>query len=365
MVFFIDDLAALYDFPQESDAFFQAPLRMFLVDANHDVNRKRKNRRFLDSKRAGIISEGSSSSRSGTSMVSSPRPSLRPEVMGCRGEETVRHPSATCRHEQLRDAACLTAVSSPGTLRRAVTGEDMKNLPLNLVFLALALVALPARAGTITVDGFNNNTSATVNFNDGAGNSGTDNTLLTQFNVTFTSGGSSTTLNTFSIDLAHTVTAGQTYSVNTRQDLATAFTNGRRIAYIYQSFGQQDLTSDPVQAAAVQSALWDLSLNNHSPTSFGLDPDGTYSSGDENVFSVSFGSNPDSSQIAALVNQYLQASQGVSTAGGWFDASAAGNDTNRGVSVVQPVPEPSSFLLAILAVGSLATTLIRRPNYRN
>src|SRR5262249_6946529 len=150
-----------------------------------------------------------------------------------------------------------------------------------------------------------------------------------------------TTFVTFSIDLFHTVSTGQSYEVNARNDLATAYANGSRIAYIFQNFGLQNLAANPIQAAALQLSLWDLSLNNHNPTSF-FSADGgvTYSSGDPSVFHVSFGSNPDASQIATLTNQYLVASIGATTPGSWLDAAAAGNDPVRGQSLVQPVPEP-------------------------
>ena len=225
---------------------------------------------------------------------------------------------------------------------------------LLLTCLALAVSVAPVRAGSITLNGFNNNTPATVTFDDGAGHSGSENTLLAQFNVTFSGAGTPVTFNTFSVDLFHTVSTGQTYAVTPRGDLATAFVNGSRMAYVFQNFGLQNLTSHAIQAAAVQVALWDLSLNNHDPTTFGMDADGTYSSGDENVFSVSFGSNPDASQIAALTAQYLGASIGIMTTGGWLDAAAAGNDVNRGESVLQPVPGGSSGLLIILGIGGLA-----------
>jgi len=225
---------------------------------------------------------------------------------------------------------------------------------LLLTCLGLGVSVAPVRAGSITLNGFNNNTPATVTFDDGAGHSGSENTLLTQFNVTFNGGGTPSPFNTFSVDLFHTVSAGQTYAVTPRGDLATAFVNGSRMAYVFQNFGLHDLTNDAIQAAAVQLALWDLSLNNHNPTSFGMDADGTYSSGDENVFSVSFGSNPDASQVAALTAQYLGASIGAVTPGGWLDAAAAGNDAHRGESVLQPVPWASSGLMIILGVGGLA-----------
>src|SRR5262249_22594334 len=101
--------------------------------------------------------------------------------------------------------------------------------------------------------------------------------------------GSTLSFLTFCIDLAHTVSAGQTYLVNPREDVQTAFVHGAEMAYIIDNFGSTDLSSNPLQAAAVQIALWDLSLNNNTNvTSFGLDPDGSYSSGDESVFNVRF-----------------------------------------------------------------------------
>jgi hypothetical protein len=188
-------------------------------------------------------------------------------------------------------------------------------------FLSIACLALaigsPALADTITINALNNSTTATVSFNDGSGPSSIS-TLLSQFNVTLSGAGGPVTFNTFSIDLSHTVVSGQTYTVSPRGDLASAFVNGARMAFIFTQFGQQNLTGDPVQAAAVQISLWDLSLNNHAPTTFTLDADGSYSSGDENVFAVLFGANPNASQIAALTNQYLQSSIGAVTSGAWL-----------------------------------------------
>jgi hypothetical protein len=124
----------------------------------------------------------------------------------------------------------------------------MKSLPI--AFLALA-IASPALAGTITIDSFNNSTAATVTFNDGGGPSTTISTLLTQFNVTFSGLGGPLTFDTFSIDLSHTVVSGQTYSVDPRNDLATAFVNGARMGFIFTQFGQQNLAGSAIQAAAV------------------------------------------------------------------------------------------------------------------
>jgi hypothetical protein len=230
---------------------------------------------------------------------------------------------------------------------------------LSIACLALA-IGSPALADTITINALNNSTPATVTFNDGGGPSTTISTLLSQFNITFSGLGGPLTFNTFSIDLSHTVVSGQTYTVSPRSDLATAFVNGARMAFIFTQFGQQNLTGNSIQAAAVQLSLWDLSLNNHTPTSFAMDPDGSYSSGDENVFEVLLGANPNASQIAALTNQYLQSSIGAVTQGAWLDASPAGTDPNRGQSLLQPVPEPASAILILTGLFAAAERRRRR-----
>ena len=140
----------------------------------------------------------------------------------------------------------------------------MRCIPL--ACLVLIVTATLGRADLITVNAFNNDTPATVTFNDGAGQSGTNNTLLTQFNVTFTNGSATPiTFNTFSIDLTHFVSTGQTYSVNPRSDLAAAFGNGSRIGYVFQTYGLQNLTNNSDKAAAVQLAIRDLLLP-HNPS---------------------------------------------------------------------------------------------------
>jgi hypothetical protein len=122
-----------------------------------------------------------------------------------------------------------------------------------LTSLALIMSVCPARADSVTVNAFNNDndgTTATVTFNDGGGPN-TESRLLSQFNVTYSSGSGTATINTFTFDLFHGVSPLQTYAVTPRNDLATAFTNGSRIAYIFQTYGLSDLTNDPDQAAAV------------------------------------------------------------------------------------------------------------------
>jgi hypothetical protein len=76
------------------------------------------------------------------------------------------------------------------------------------------------------------------------------------------------------------------------------------------------------------------------------------------------GSNPDASTIASLVNQFLVASEGATTSGGWLDASGAGESSNRGQSLLIPpslVIAPNGLDLvaaplppsAVLMVGGL------------
>jgi hypothetical protein len=158
--------------------------------------------------------------------------------------------------------------------------------------------------GEATIDGLNNTSvSALISANNGTSSISSEALYLSQFNVTYTSElGSSTTFEAFCIDLFHTVSSGQTYAVDAQNDLSTAYANGAEMMYIMENYGETDLSGDPEQAAAVQIALWDLSLNNQpTPTSFTEDVDGTYSSGDEAVFSVQFKVLPEPSSAALLI----------------------------------------------------------------
>lgn len=195
-------------------------------------------------------------------------------------------------------------------------------------------------SGSVTLNSLIGTETGTVSYDDGAGHSGSVFAYLSQFNVTYAgSTGTPITFDTFCIDLFHDVSVGQTYAVNVRDDLGAAFVNASRMAYVYETFGAGDLSSDPDTAAAVQIALWDLSLNNHNPTSFTQDADGTYSSGDEGVFAVDLSTDPSAAHIAALVNQYLQQSVGATTQAGWLDAAAQGDYANRGQSLILPQPQ--------------------------
>jgi hypothetical protein len=216
-----------------------------------------------------------------------------------------------------------------------------------------------SRAAMIAVNAFNDNIPATVSANDGT-NSVSFATLLTQFNVTLTpDSGTPATFNTFCVDLFHSISLNQNYAVTVRDDLATAFTNGARIAEVYLSHGEPDLSALPDQAAAVQIAVWDLSLSNHNPTTFSQVSGSDYSSGDPSVFNVDFGSDADAATIAGLVNSYLQESISATSQGSWLDASAAGDNFNRGQSLLIPpsistnFPEPASISLLVVAGGAL------------
>ena len=126
--------------------------------------------------------------------------------------------------------------------------------------------------------------------------------------VTYTnSSGSQSSFDTFSIDLTHDVASGQTYQVDPRNDLTTATAAAGRIAYIYQTYGE-DLSTNPDQAAAVQLAIYQL-LADPSAGSLTLSMMCGCCPSTSN-FSVDFGSNPDAAAITALANQYLGSSFG-------------------------------------------------------
>ena len=160
--------------------------------------------------------------------------------------------------------------------------------------------------GSYTLNSLVDSTTATVSYNDGQGNSDSVNVYVSPFNVTFNNGvNAGVNFTSFCIDLFDRVEAGGTYPVAVRTDEATAYANGSRMAYIEQTFGRGNISTN--QAVAVQIALWDLSLNNHNPTSFTADGDGSYSSGDPSVFSVSNISinAADTAEIVQDVNEFL------------------------------------------------------------
>jgi hypothetical protein len=297
----------------------------------------------------------------GVRMVSNTRKGERHEVPDNSLNAHLGKPGSTDSNrcvnvKQLCKATCTAHPTQRPIFRRAI----MRSFALAVVSLGMSFAH--ARADFLTVMAFSNRTEATISFDDGSGNSGTKDVLLTQWVVDYNNGKQQITFRTFSIDLFHTASLNQTYDVYF-ENLAPTFDHASRMAYIYENFGLGDLTSNPDQAAAVQISLWDLSLNNHNPTSFQQDSDGSYSSGDPEVFKVLLGSNPDADTIAKLVDTYLKASIGAQTSGEWLNAAAAGSDINRGESVMA-VPEPSSLVLSLIALGWLGAFSMGRSRTR-
>jgi hypothetical protein len=224
-----------------------------------------------------------------------------------------------------------------------------------------------AGSGTVTLDGLTNySITGFVSANDGQGDilSNVD-AYLGQLAVTFQdTAGNQSSFYTFCIDPVHEVGVGQTYAVNVVDSLAPAHKNSAAMAYLYQTYGMQDLANDPQTAAAVAIAEMDLSLNNQpTPTTFTADGSG-YSSGDASVFYVS----GIGSALAAEVNTVLgEAAQATTTVqGAWLDASLSGNSLTRGQSLILPgettIVNPSSPTIVTTAspdvtLGTTAPTI--------
>jgi len=155
---------------------------------------------------------------------------------------------------------------------------------------SITVAAPGGGSGTVTLNGLVNGTTLLVSANDGQGDSiSNDNVYASQFNLTYTAAaGGATNFVGFCVDVFHTVTVGQTYAVNARADLSTAFTNGAAMAYLEQTEGMQSYAGNDDGAAALQIALWDESLDNHTPTEFVQDSDGSVTAFDGvgNVTSV-------------------------------------------------------------------------------
>ena len=192
--------------------------------------------------------------------------------------------------------------------------------------------------GTLTVNAFNNNTPATITFINALGQQQTEDTLLTQINLTYNADTSnSITYNGFCIDLNHTVTEGQTYAVNAQANLAS-LPGGSRIAYISQQYDTQDLSSDPVTAAAAQAAIWSL-LTMPAAQSFQLNSDGTtYSPYDANgvqgSLSINLNGNAQTAAIVAKVNAILAASLNATTQDDYFATLGGGQSMSVPSSLV-------------------------------
>jgi hypothetical protein len=134
---------------------------------------------------------------------------------------------------------------------------------------------------------------------------------------------SGTQFTAFCVDLTHFSTPGQEYSANSLP--ASALPNGDQVAYLYDKYGQ-DILSDNNLAAAVQLAIWDEVLDggtglDQGPFQFLPTDDGGLA-------------------LAALANSLIaEANANAGPSSGLFlDASASGDDPNRGQSVFGQPP---------------------------
>src|SRR5262249_6774348 len=154
--------------------------------------------------------------------------------------------------------------------------------------------------------------------------SGTISTTAGPFDVTWTdSSNNSNRLNSLCIDMFHFVGIGQSWAASVRDDLATHFTNGPLMGYMFQKFFQPNMTQD--EASGLQIAEWDASLNNHTPTYIAPDSFGNYNSGDPGIFNItSLGGN--AANIIYWANKFFTEASAAnpSTVNGFFDSSAGG-----------------------------------------
>ena len=256
------------------------------------------------------------------------------------------------------------------------------SLICSVLTAALAIgFSAESRAASVTISSLNNSAVGyTIGFNDGAGgnstgSSGISGVYIGQFNMTYTpDSGPARSIETYCIDLSHSITSiPSTYSVYYRNNVGTTFntnyvgggntygnpnppgatyTGGGEMGYIYAKYGAGNLHGNDDQAAAVQIALWALSVANFQgnnitpiPTSFGAYINGEY--GNSNFWVKGVDSN-----VVSLVNSYLveantSAAQSSSYWGrtDWLDASAQGTYESRGQSVLIVTPEPTSIAL--------------------
>ena len=145
-----------------------------------------------------------------------------------------------------------------------------------------------------------------------------------------------TTFNTFCVDLDHDVNNGQEYPVNILST-SDSLANGGAIAYLYSTYGMSTL-SDPDYAAALQLAIWDETANGgqgQSPTS-------------PLQYSI-----PDQA-VADYLAIFLSDANAHSGTGQWLQSvdNPVGYTQGQGFLIPpsQPVPEPSTLVLAALAL---------------
>lgn len=160
---------------------------------------------------------------------------------------------------------------------------------------------------------------------------GLGNTFVGQFRMTFDVGGLNQALNSFCIDLTHRVHLNQTYLVNVRNlsEFTPPSLTGE-MAYLYNTYGTGVMANNN-QAAALNLALWRLSLGTAGELTFSMN-----------------------ATITNAYNAFLtEAALHSSTFGQWLDAAANGNYQSRGQSVMYP-PPPGPQGGVVPVPGSLA-----------
>jgi hypothetical protein len=182
------------------------------------------------------------------------------------------------------------------------------------------------------------NNSVQYRFNPSQSFTNLGNVFVGQFRMTYDVGGLNQALNTFCIDLTHRVNVGQQYLVNLR-DLSefTPPSLTGEMAYLYNTYGTGVMTNNH-QAAALNLALWRLSLGTDGQLNFSMN-----------------------ATITNAYNAFLtEAASHSGTLGQWLDAEANGSHQNRGQSVIYPPPPgqqggvvPVPGGLALLASGGL------------
>jgi hypothetical protein len=140
--------------------------------------------------------------------------------------------------------------------------------------------------------------------------------------------------NSFCVDLNHTVTVGQSFQVSVQPNM-TGVMAGGEVAYLYQKYGVATLSNN-VMAAALQIALWKLSV----------DGNGSLTSGNFQYLGAD--------AVAAAATTFLTEAATHTAGGNWLDASASGDGRNRGQSVMVPTPEPATVVLLGLGLTGVA-----------
>jgi hypothetical protein len=225
----------------------------------------------------------------------------------------------------------------------------------NVSFAALLVLVCfysAAHSTTVSLDSLSNlSNTGHVSWINSQNKPQTEYVYISQFQMTYkpTTGGAST-LFTYCVDLNDTEQWNTPYTV-TPVSLTSAFgqVNGNEIGYLYRTYGTQNLAGHTTDDAALQLALWDLSVDSRTPTSFSYDgANGSYTSGDS-LFAVS----GISSAVAQQTNYYLQDAKGKLGGDVYLLQSGPASEPNLQQSVLAQAPEPTAFILGAALLGVL------------